>query len=145
MKISRIALLLALASVACGQPERKTVKLSDALPDLPLPPEASVIGRSAGADALKLTFSSTLTPEQMAEFYRGTLTSGVWRLVSDTKTADGTIALYAEREGPPMWVTIRKTPGTVGSTVELAGAVTNESKRLQAGAGTKKDTAKVAK
>ena len=145
MKISRFALLLALASLACGQPERKTAKLSDALPDLPLPPEASVIGRSASADALKLTFSSSLTPDQMAEFYRGTLSSGVWRLVSDTKTADGAIALYAEREGPPMWVTIRKAPGAAGSTVELAGAVTKESKKLQASTGAKQDTAKVAK
>jgi hypothetical protein len=145
MKISRLTLLLALASLACGRPEPKLAKLSEALPDLPLPPEATVTDRSAGPDALKLTFTSTVPPDQMAEFYRGTLSSGVWRLVSDIKMAGGAIALYAEREGPPLWVTIRKTPGASGSTVELAGAVTKDSKKPREGASAREDTAGTAK
>jgi hypothetical protein len=43
--------------------------------------------------------------------------------VSDTKSADGTISLYAERNGPPLWVNIRKDPEGNGTLMTIAGAV----------------------
>ena len=119
----------ALGAFACQGDPPKLPPLGRVMPDLPLPPEARVVSRSGSVDALKITFASSLAPETMATFYRETLSQGVWRLVGDTKTADGSVALYAERDGPPLWVTIRKTTGAPGSTVELAGVVTTESKR----------------
>jgi hypothetical protein len=34
------------------------------------------------------------------------------------------VALYAEQDGPPLWVTIRKADGAEGTLVDLAGAKT---------------------
>ena len=60
----------------------------------------------------------------MAAYYRVVLSRGVWSLVGDTRTADGSIALYAERDGPPLWVTIRPDSASSGSVLSLGGAVT---------------------
>lgn len=93
------------------------------MPDLPLPPLASVVSRAGSEDALQITFRSSLPPDSMAAYYRRVLTSGVWSLVGDTRTADGSIALYAEREGPPLWVTIRKDSTSSGTILSIGGAV----------------------
>ena len=93
------------------------------MPNLPLPPRATVVSRTGSEDALQITFRSTLPPDSMAAYYRAVLTSGVWSLVGDTRTADGSIALYAEREGPPLWVTIRKDSTSAGTILSIGGAV----------------------
>jgi hypothetical protein len=93
------------------------------MPGLPLPPLATVLSRAGSEDALQITFYSTLPPDSMASYYRHVLTSGVWSLVGDTRTADGSIALYAERDGPPLWVTIKKDSASSGSILSLGGAV----------------------
>ena len=97
--------------------------MSEAMPDLPLPPMASVVSRAGSEDALQITFRSSLSPDSMANYYRAVLTSGVWSLVGDTRTADGSVALYAERNGPPLWVTIRKDSTSSGSILSIGGAV----------------------
>jgi hypothetical protein len=97
--------------------------MSEAMPDLPVPPLSSVISRSGGEDALQITFRSSWPPDSMASYYRNILSSGAWRLVSDTRNQDGTISLYAEREGPPLWVTIQKDSTSRGSLLSLGGAV----------------------
>jgi hypothetical protein len=63
---------------------------------------------------------------QVIDFYRSTLTEGNWRLVSDTKSPDGSIALYAEQDGPPLWVRIWKANDRPGTLVELTGAVVGQ-------------------
>ena len=98
--------------------------LSEAMPNLPLPPQATVVSRAGSEDALQITFRSTLPADSIAKYYRGILSSGIWSLVGDTKTADGGIALYAERNGPPLWVTIRNDSAGSGTLVSLGGAVT---------------------
>jgi hypothetical protein len=117
-------LLLALsAALACSEPE-KTPKLSETIPNLPAPPNSDVISREGGADAVKVRFRSSLDPDQVAAYYREVLSKSPWRLVSDTKEQDGGVALYAEQDGPPLWVTIRKADGASGTFVDLAGAKT---------------------
>jgi hypothetical protein len=93
------------------------------MPNLPLPPLSSVVSRAGSEDALQITFRSSLPPDSMAAYYRGVLSSGAWSLVGDTRTADGSIALYAERDGPPLWVSIRKDSTSSGSILSLGGAV----------------------
>ena len=48
---------------------------------------------------------------------------GTWRLVGDAKRPDGSVALYAEQDGPPLWVRIWPTSDSAGTMVELAGAM----------------------
>ena len=90
---------------------------------LPLPPNPQVVSRTGSADALQLTVYSPAESEQVTDYYRSTLTKGNWRLVSDTKSPDGTIALYAEHDGPPLWVRIWKAKERPGTMIQLTGAV----------------------
>lgn len=120
MRIPLSVALLVLA-VGCSEP-RKMANIGETIPNLPLPPSAAVLSREGSEDALKIQFHSSDSPEDVANYYRNTLSQAPWTLVSDTKQADGTVALYAEQNGPPLWVTIRKADGASGSIVDLAGA-----------------------
>ncbi|MEO8201722.1 MAG: hypothetical protein ABI679_14430 [Gemmatimonadota bacterium] len=93
------------------------------MPNLPLPPMARVVERSGGDDALQITFVSAMSPDSLATYYRAVLSQGEWSLVSDTKMRDGVVALYAERPGPPLWVTIRRDSTEGGSRLTLSGVV----------------------
>ena len=126
MRILRsISVLAVVASVLSGCRDKapEPPRLSEVMPDLPLPPLSSVVSRAGSEDALQITFRSSLAPDSMAAYYRRVLTSGVWSLVGDTRTADGSIALYAERDGPPLWVTIRKDSTSSGTILSIGGAV----------------------
>ena len=59
----------------------------------------------------------------VADYYRTQLSRGKWRLVSDVKSSDGSTVLYAEQNGPPLWVRIWKQGDQPGSMVQLSGAV----------------------
>lgn len=118
-----LLLLTVLVLAACSEP-KPVAKLGETIPNLPLPPAADLISREGGEDALKLRFRSSVDPEAVATYYRSVLSKPPWRLISDTKQQDGGVALYAEQDGPPLWVTIRKADGASGTFVDLAGAKT---------------------
>lgn len=123
--LMRILILagVVLLSAGCSEPRpAQTARFADVMPNIPIPPESEVISREGGPDAIKLRFRSSQTPEELADYYRNELSKGAWRLVSDAMTEDGAIALYAETNGPPLWVTIRKADGAPGTFVDLAGA-----------------------
>lgn len=92
-------------------------------PNLPLPPDAKFVSRAGSADALEITLFSPAESAGVVEYYRGVLSKGKWRLVSDMKQPDGTVVLYAEQDGPPLWVSIWPTTDSAGTMVQLAGAV----------------------
>ena len=96
---------------------------AEAFSNLPLPPRPELVSRSGSADALQLTLHTPVEPDRVADYYRQALTQGKWRLVSDTKSADGSTALYAEHDGPPLWVRIWSTKDRPGTMVQLTGAV----------------------
>jgi hypothetical protein len=115
------ALVLCAALAACGDKPPKPAELSQAMPNLPLPPQPSFVQRSAGPDAVQIVLKSPATPEQVATYYRDVFKRGKWRLVNDTKDREGATVLLADQDGPPLWVRIR--PSGQGSLVELSGAV----------------------
>jgi hypothetical protein len=120
-----LLLLLCAVVAACGS-ESSPPKPPDALtvfPNLPLPPGAQFISRAGGADALQITLFSPARAAGVTQYYRETLSKGRWRLLGDTKKPDGSVVLYAEQDGPPMWVRIWPTTDGAGTMVELAGAV----------------------
>ena len=111
--------------VACS-PEPRTPKVPDTFtvfPNLPLPPSAHCVSRSGSEDALQIQLFSASTPDKVTEYYRDALSKGKWRLVSDVKKPDGAVVLYAEQDGPPIWVRIWPTSDSAGTMVELTGAV----------------------
>jgi hypothetical protein len=111
--------------LACGSEPRnpKPPDLGAAFSNLPLPREPELVSQTGSADALQLTVHSSADMAEVTEYYRNVLSSGDWRLVSDSKNADGSVALYAEQNGPPMWVRIWKPNNRSGTMVQLTGAV----------------------
>jgi hypothetical protein len=111
--------------LACGSESRapKPPDLGAAFPNLPLPPAAELISQTGGADALQLTFHTPSEEDRIVEYYRYILGTGNWRLVSDLKNPDGSVVLYAEQNGPPMWARIWKPKDRSGTMVQLTGAV----------------------
>jgi hypothetical protein len=116
--------------LGCGS-ESPPPKLPDAFavfPDLPLPPEARFVNRAGSADALQLTLFSPAKVDIVTDYYRNRLSKGKWRLVGDVKRPDGSVALYAEQDGPPLWVRIWPTSDSAGTMVELGGALVGKGK-----------------
>jgi hypothetical protein len=111
--------------LACGSESSnsKTPDTFAVFPHLPLPPGARFVSQAGSADALQITLFSPTPAEGVTEYYRKVLTQGKWRLIGDSKKPDGTIVLYAEQDGPPMWVRIRPAKDGAGTMVELAGAL----------------------
>ena len=115
-------LLLCAALAACADKTPKMAKLNEALPNIPLPPNPSFVGRSGGPDALQITVRSPAAPDSVAGYYRGVFKTGKWKLVNEAKDAEGAIVLLAQQNGPPLWVRIHPADSG-GSMIELSGAV----------------------
>src|SRR5262245_46072407 len=129
-KIRAIVLCVVLA--ACADQRPKIAKMSDALPNLPLPPEASFVSRSGGPDVAQVTVRSPMKVEEVTAYYRQVLKSGNWKLVNDAKDKDGATVLLAEQKGPPLWVRIRPAEDGRGTLVELSGAVVSRTDTVPA-------------
>jgi hypothetical protein len=121
------AVLLCLALVACGDKRPKTPPVDEVLPNLPLPPEPTLVERRGGSDALQITVRSPASVEQVSAYYRKVLTSGNWKLVSDAKDSEGATVLLAEQKGPPLWVRIKDAGQGGGTLVQIAGAVVSKA------------------
>jgi hypothetical protein len=111
--------------VACGSEPREPQLPANAkvFPDLPLPPSAHFVSRAGSEEALQIRLFSAKRLDEITKYYRDLLSRGRWRLVSDVKRPDGSVMLYAEQDGPPIWVRIWPTNDTAGTMVELSGAV----------------------
>ena len=120
--------LVVLALVGCRDKAPEMAKVSDVFPNLPVPPKASVVSRDGSPDAIKLTLMSNARPSEVEAYYRDVLSRNGWRLVSDSRDAEGAVVLLAEQDGPPLWVRIQSTSDSVATMVELAGAVLSRKK-----------------
>jgi hypothetical protein len=116
-------LLLCAALAACADQHPKMPKMSEALPNLPLPPQASFVERTGGSDAVQITVRSPARADVVVAYYRKVLTTGGWRLVNDAKDKDGATVLFAKQHGPPLWVRIEQAGDGRGTMVQLSGAV----------------------
>lgn len=120
-------LVLCAALAACGDKPPKMAQLNQALPNIPLPPSASFVGRAGGPDALQVTVRSPADADAVANYYRGVFKTGHWKLVNDAKDAEGATVLLAQQDGPPLWVRIRPADDGVGTVVDLSGAVLSKA------------------
>jgi len=120
-KISPVLLGLVGLLMSCDrQPEVDVPELGEAFPDLPIPARSEVVSRQGSSDALQIVLRSSLPAEQVAGFYRTSLSVPGWRLVSDTRDSTGAYVLYAEGRRP-LWVRIASEEK--GTLVSLNGAV----------------------
>jgi hypothetical protein len=126
MPSSRLVFVTACVLVVACKSEPRAPEPPSAFavfPNLPLPPSAQLVSRAGSEDALQIRLLSPGTVEKVTGYYRDVLSKAPWRLVSDVKDPDGTVVLYAEQDGPPIWVRIWPTSDKEGTMVELAGAV----------------------
>jgi hypothetical protein len=115
-----------LVLLACGSERPRNPKppeFSQAFSSVPLPPSPEFVSRSGGAGALQITLRTSASDSQVTNYYRESLSRGKWRLISDMKGRDGVTALYAEHDGPPLWVRIWPAADGPGTMVQLTGAV----------------------
>jgi hypothetical protein len=115
--------VLCLALSACGDKPPRTANVSEALPNLPLPPHPTFLERTGGPDALQITVRTPASTDDVLAYYRRVLKQGRWRLVNDAKDSEGATVLFAQQDGPPLWVRIRSEAEGGGTLVELSGAV----------------------
>ncbi|HEX5004675.1 MAG TPA: hypothetical protein VFV65_05125 [Gemmatimonadales bacterium] len=119
--------MLALAVIALAgcraDAARETASTAAALPFLPVPPQAEVVSRAGSADAVQITFRSKSSPGEVLSYYRVLLPRSGWSLESDAEDAVGAMALYALKDGHPMWIRISQAPGMPLTIVEISGAV----------------------
>jgi hypothetical protein len=121
--------LAALVLIGCRDKPPEMAKVSEVFPNLPLPPAASLVSREGSADALKLTLMAKARPATVEAYYRDALSSrNGWRLVSDTRDAEGAVVLLAQQNGPLLWVRIQSTDDSMVTKVELAGALLSGGK-----------------
>ncbi len=120
-----VTLLLAVAAAGgCRSDVRvDPPKLSEAMPGLPVPPASEIVSRAGSEDALQISFRSSWDQARLLDYYRGIFSREPWDLVNDIEDSDGASVLYAERDGPPLWVRIQKIAGGPGVSVVLSGAV----------------------
>lgn len=117
------AAVAVLALVACKDKAPELPKISQVFPNLPLPPQASVVSRSGSPEALQLTLMSPFKVQEVEAYYRQVLSRNGWRLVNDMRDRDGSVVLLAEQDGPPLWVRIKSTSDSAATMVELSGAL----------------------
>jgi hypothetical protein len=120
-------LVLCAALAACGDKAPKMAQLNQALPNIPLPPDAKFVGRTGGPDALQVTVRSPVGADAVANYYRGVFKTGGWKLVNDAKDAEGATVLFAQQNGPPLWVRILPDQNGGGTVVELSGAILSKA------------------
>ena len=120
------ALLLGLALLAAcdrGQADVKAQELaSRALRGVLAYPQSSAVEISAGEEAAQLVLTVPASVADVARWYRRVLPLNGWELKSDTENRDGTVTMYAEYQGRPLWITLRHNVGAPGTTYTLIGA-----------------------
>jgi hypothetical protein len=123
--LRHVSSLFCVVLLACGSDEAppKSPEMAEVFPNLPLPPGAKFVSRAGSSDALQITMFSPNQAQLVVQYYRDVLSKGRWRLVSDQKNPDGKVIMYAEQDGPPIWISVWPTTDSAGTMVQLAGAV----------------------
>lgn len=117
-------LFLALGFSACHRPaevSRQTVARS--LKGVLVYPRSRLVDMSSGDSAGQLTLASPDAPDNVAAWFRLSLSLNNWTLRSDGRQPDGSIVMYAERKSQPLWISIQQASGSAGTSYTVTGAI----------------------
>ena len=119
--------------VACAGKEEKPPATPNVLSGVPVLTGSQLIDTTRTPEAAGAVFFLQMPPDTVAALYRAILMANRWRIVGDLRDQGGT-DLYAEREGPPLWIQIRPAQG--GATrYTLIGALGQEAAKPDSAAG----------
>jgi len=121
----RYLLIAVLLLAACDRPRDPDPRqlASQALRGALSYPQSAVVSVSAGADAAEISLSSAAPVQVIADWYRKALPLNKWQLKNEGKDRDGVVTIYAEKDGRPLWITLRPTVGGPGTSYTLIGAL----------------------
>jgi hypothetical protein len=124
----RAGLLAALAATACGGDDsshrpRPDPVVVQAFGGVPLFPGAGISDMTGVGEAARATLHISHPPDSAAAWYRRSLLTRRWTIVSDVRAPDGVITLHATLAGRPLWLIFRGDPGSSGTLVTVIGAV----------------------
>jgi hypothetical protein len=93
-----------------------------------------VVNVASGSDAAQATFATPAPVQVVATWYRQMLRLNGWELQNDAVTNDGSVAIYAQQGNRPLWITLKATPGSTGTTYTLIGELPRDSVKDSAAA-----------
>lgn len=120
------ALALVTLVVACerpGDPAKTRAFAAHALRGALTYPNSSLVNVSAGEDAAEISLSSPDSITRVVDWFRRALPLNGWRLLRDVRDQNGTVSMYAEHDGRPLWITLQPNVGGAGTTYTVLGAV----------------------
>jgi hypothetical protein len=135
MSRAHIAVALALLAVACergADPEKARALAARALRGSITYPQSSLVSISAGEDAAEVVLTTPAEVATVAEWYRRALSLNGWELRSDQADRAGTVTIYADKAGRPLWLTLSANTGGPGTTYKMVGAIIESDSIKQA-------------
>lgn len=121
-----VVFALALLAVACergADPEKARALAARVLQGSITYPQSSIVNISAGEDAAEVVLTTPAEVSAVAEWYRRALSLNGWELRSDQADRAGTVTMYADKGGRPLWLTLRANTGGPGTTYTMVGAI----------------------
>ena len=124
-RFAALATVAVLSAVACDRPAEQTRERDLAarlLNGLFAYPHSTLVSVAAGEDAAQVTLSTPTPVQQVAAWYRQSLTLNGWVLEHQGVLQDGSLSIYAAKGNRPLWLTIKANVGGPGTTYTLVGA-----------------------
>jgi hypothetical protein len=91
--------------------------------DVPLMPGASFMISMPGGNVAEAKLRMGVAPDSVADYYRIALLSHGWQIVSDVRTQDGGVTIYARAaDHRPVWLIIERNPAGAGTIMSVVGA-----------------------
>ncbi|MGH7606693.1 MAG: hypothetical protein ACREME_05085 [Gemmatimonadales bacterium] len=128
-----VSMLVVLAG--CERPDeaaRTRALAARALRGMLAYPQSTVLTIAAGDEAAQIVLTSSAPVRDIAGWYRKALALNGWELRSVREHNDS-VTMYAEREGQPVWITLRPNAGGRGATYTLVGTIPTDSARADSG------------
>ena len=120
-----LVVLVAVGLLACDRPREPNARqlAARALRGTLAYPQSTIVSVSAGTDAAEVQLSSPAPLDRVAAWYREALPLNGWELKNEGKDTSGGVTIYAEKEGRPLWLTLRPNVGGPGTSYTLIGAI----------------------
>lgn len=117
--------LIGLIITGCGDktsdgPVETPITAIEAFPNVPLPPNGTIVRSQGTGDALELVMGSPSPDSSVADYYRQLLAKPPYRLINES-VAGGVTTFYVESGNDrPLWVHVQ-ADSLGGTTVRLVG------------------------